>query len=162
MGAPAPSATVLAPSLDSISDLNFSNIARRSASMSSCCLKSILRLAIRGLAARLNRGLARLAAKRGERRQREAMSSMGGGGGGGGGGEEDEGGREEMIELTETREGGGETAWSGLGEGEEWMELVSVEVLRGEGDLELGGLIARGSCKKGFGEEEVGRGEGLV
>ena len=67
-----------------------------------------------------------------------------------------------MIELTETREGGGETAWSGLGEGEEWMEVVSVEVLRGEGDLELGGLIAKGSCKKGLGEEEVGRGEGLV
>merc|ERR1712165_370960 len=52
--------------------------------MSSCCLKSILRLAIKGLARWLKRGLvARLAAKRGERRQREAMSSMGGGGGGG-------------------------------------------------------------------------------
>ena len=127
--------------------------------MSSCCLKSILRLAIRGLA-RLNKGLARLAAKRGERRQREAMSSMGGGGGGGG--EEEEGGRVEMMELTETREGGGETAWSGLGEGDEWMEVVSVEVLRGEGDLELGGLIANGSCKNGEGEEEVGRGVGLV
>ena len=159
MGAPAPSATVLEPSLDSISDLNFSNIARRSASMSSCCLKSILRLAIRGLA-RLNRGFARLAAKRGERRQREAMSSMGGGGGGGG--EEEDGGREEMIELTETRDGGGETAWSGLGEGDEWMEVVSVEVLRGEGDLELGGLIAKGSCKNGEGDDEVVRGEGLV
>ena len=160
MGAPAPSATVLAPSLDSISDLNFSNIARRSASMSSCCLKSILRLAIRGFAARLNRGLAKLAAKRGERRQREAMSSIGGGGGGGG--EEEDGGREEMIELTDTRDGGGETAWSGLGEGDEWMEVVSVEVLRGEGDLELGGLIAKGSCKNGEGDDEVVRGEGLV
>ena len=160
--APPPSPTGLEPSLDSISDLNFSNIARRSASMSSCCLKSILRLAIKGLARWLKRGfVARLAAKRGDRRQREAMSSMGGGGGGGG--EDDEGGREEMIELTETREGGGDTAWSGLGEGDEWMELVSVDVLRGDGDLELGGLIAKGSCKNGEGEEEVGiGGVGLV
>ena len=130
--------------------------------MSSCCLKSILRLAIKGLARWLKRGfVARLAAKRGDRRQREAMSNMGGGGGGGG--EDDEGGREEMIELTETREGGGDTAWSGLGEGDEWMELVSVDVFSGDGDLELGGLIAKGSCKNGEGEDETGIcGVGLV
>ena len=48
-----------------------------------------------------------------------------------------------------------------IGEGEEWMEVVSVEVLRGEGDLELGGLIAKGSCKNGDGEDEVGRGEDI-
>ena len=68
-----------------------------------------------------------------------------------------------MMELTETREGGGDTAWSGLGEGDEWIELVSVDVFSGDGDLELGGLIAKGSCKNGEGEDEMGiGGVGLV
>ena len=68
-----------------------------------------------------------------------------------------------MIELTETREGGGDTAWSGLGEGDEWIELVSVDVFSGDGDLELGGLIAKGSCKNGEGEDVMGiGGVGLV
>ena len=71
------SAVAATASPDSISDLNFSNMARRSASMSSCCLKSILR---RGLAARWKRGLA---ANRGLRRARACRSKVGWEGGGG-------------------------------------------------------------------------------
>ena len=65
-----------------------------------------------------------------------------------------------MMEATDTRDGGGETGWSGRGDGEEWTEVVSVEVLRGEGEREFEGLMG-GRLKK-EGEDETGRGNGRV
>ena len=107
-------------SLDSISDLNFSNMARRSASKSSCCLKSIFN---RGWDAKSNG----LTAKSGFSLYREAASNI-------------EGAGDDLSNNTggDNSEGGGDTAGSfcGFGLGHEWIELVSVEVFKGDGDLD--------------------------
>ena len=77
-----------------------------------------------------------MTAKRGFSLYREATSNTGGGCGDGVANDDDE--DDALSKRTEgdSIEGGGDTAGSLVGLGQEWIELVSVEVFSGDGDLD--------------------------